>query len=57
MDNQKKVFTDSGIEIKEVYAAIDNPLLKIEQPGEFPYTTRSRARPRKVDVHHTQLCE
>ncbi len=38
MDNQKKVFTDSGIEIKEVYAAIDNPLLKIEQPGEFPYT-------------------
>jgi methylmalonyl-CoA mutase N-terminal domain/subunit len=38
MDNQKKVFTDSGIEIKQVYTSADNPSNNIEQPGEFPYT-------------------
>jgi methylmalonyl-CoA mutase, N-terminal domain len=38
MDNPKKVFTDSGIEIKQVYTNADNPSNAIEQPGEFPYT-------------------
>ncbi|MBP6432281.1 MAG: methylmalonyl-CoA mutase [Ferruginibacter sp.] len=38
MDNQKKVFTDSGIEIKQVYQPTDNPTKNIEAPGEFPYT-------------------
>jgi methylmalonyl-CoA mutase, N-terminal domain len=38
MDNEKKVFTDSGIEIKQVYSSADNPSNALEQPGEFPYT-------------------
>jgi methylmalonyl-CoA mutase, N-terminal domain len=38
MDNEKKVFTDSGIEIKLVYSSADNPSNALEQPGEFPYT-------------------
>src|SRR5579872_2363565 len=36
MSNQR--FTDSGIEIKEVYTAADLPAHPIELPGEFPYT-------------------
>ena len=35
----KKVTTDSGIEIKKVYSPITNqPITNIEQPGEFPFT-------------------
>ncbi|NCW88898.1 MAG: hypothetical protein EBV71_08465, partial [Chitinophagia bacterium] len=37
MDNSKK-FTDSGIEIKKVYAATDSGSVSPELPGEFPYT-------------------
>src|SRR5215207_4889410 len=33
----KKVFTDSGIEIKPLYTKEDNDA-SIEQPGEFPFT-------------------
>lgn len=37
--SDKKVFTDSGIEIKNLYTAKDIPSsIKNEQPGEFPYT-------------------
>ncbi|MBI1344614.1 MAG: methylmalonyl-CoA mutase [Terrimonas sp.] len=36
--DEKKVFTDSGIEIKKVYAAGDCPDLINELPGEWPYT-------------------
>jgi len=35
MSEEKKIFTDSGIEIKSVYAT--TPLVN-EQPGEFPFT-------------------
>ena len=35
----KKVATDSGIEIKKVYSPITNqPISNIEQPGEYPFT-------------------
>ncbi len=34
----KKVFTDSGIEIKEVYTAADVPAPANELPGSFPFT-------------------
>lgn len=34
----KKITTDSGIEIKTVYNASDNPVTNLEAPGEFPYT-------------------
>ena len=34
----KKRFTDSGIEIKEVYTAEDLAASEQEQPGQFPYT-------------------
>ncbi len=34
----KKITTDSGIEIKQVYQPADNPVKNPEQPGEFPYT-------------------
>ena len=37
MDNSKKI-TDSGIEIKKVYAATDSGSVSPELPGEFPYT-------------------
>ena len=33
--SEKKFFTDSGIEIKQVY---DQPVAMNEQPGEFPFT-------------------
>jgi methylmalonyl-CoA mutase N-terminal domain/subunit len=33
--SEKKIFTDSGIEIKKLYA---DPLPMTEQPGEFPFT-------------------
>ena len=35
MATEKKIFTDSGIEIKELY---DQPLNRNESPGEFPFT-------------------
>ncbi len=38
MDNQKKVFTDSGIEIKQIYTTKDVASSANELPGEFPYT-------------------
>src|ERR1700755_1492047 len=34
----KEKFTDSGIEIKEVYTAADLPGITNELPGEFPFT-------------------
>ncbi len=37
MANEKKIVTDSGIEIKEVYSAADVKTDN-ELPGEFPYT-------------------
>src|SRR5207342_2395908 len=35
MATDKKIFTDSGIEIKELY---DQPVYRNEAPGEFPFT-------------------
>jgi len=35
MPADKKIFTDSGIEIKELY---DQPVNRNESPGEFPFT-------------------
>ncbi len=37
MANEKKIITDSGIEIKEVYCR-DDIKINNELPGEFPYT-------------------
>lgn len=34
----KKVFTDSEIEIKQIYTSQDTPNHTIELPGEYPYT-------------------
>jgi methylmalonyl-CoA mutase N-terminal domain/subunit len=34
----KKKFTDSGIEIKELYTATDLPVAANELPGKFPFT-------------------
>ncbi len=34
----KKIYTDSGIEIKEIYTAADLPKGKDEQPGAYPFT-------------------
>jgi methylmalonyl-CoA mutase N-terminal domain/subunit len=36
--DKKKIHTDSGIEIKPVYSANDQPLPSHELPGEFPFT-------------------
>jgi methylmalonyl-CoA mutase N-terminal domain/subunit len=38
MPSSKKVYTDSGIEIKEVYKAEDTSTMETSNPGEFPYT-------------------
>ncbi len=38
MATEKKIITDSGIEIKALYTATDNTQKNTEQPGEFPYT-------------------
>ena len=35
MSNDKKIFTDSGIEIKPLYT---EPVNRLEMPGEFPFT-------------------
>jgi len=37
MPTEKKIFTDSGIEIKELYQAADTKSIT-EKPGEFPFT-------------------
>src|SRR5471030_2214910 len=34
----KKIYTDSGIEIKRLYTADDQPQPQAELPGEFPFT-------------------
>ena len=36
--NDKKVYTDSGIEVKPVYSATDVESPSGESPGEFPFT-------------------
>lgn len=36
--NDKKIYTDSGIEVKQVYTAADQATQDMAQPGEFPYT-------------------
>jgi methylmalonyl-CoA mutase N-terminal domain/subunit len=36
--NDTKIYTDSGIEVKQVYTAADQSTKDITQPGEFPYT-------------------
>ena len=41
--SEKKIFTDSGIEIKRLYTAADQPQTtdnkpQTDLPGEFPYT-------------------
>ncbi len=38
MATEKKIITDSGIEIKALYTVTDNAQKNTEQPGEFPYT-------------------
>ncbi|MEI9959459.1 MAG: methylmalonyl-CoA mutase family protein [Ferruginibacter sp.] len=38
MADEKKIITDSGIEIKQVYTATDFKQTNTELPGEFPYT-------------------
>jgi methylmalonyl-CoA mutase, N-terminal domain len=38
MSEKKKIYTDSGIEVKEVYTAADNGQSPAEMPGQFPYT-------------------
>jgi methylmalonyl-CoA mutase, N-terminal domain len=35
---EKKIFTDSGIEIKPVYTVVDIPAGSAEKPGEYPFT-------------------
>ena len=35
---EKKLSTDSGIEIKPLYTASDQPIGSTEKPGEFPFT-------------------
>src|SRR6187399_3618558 len=36
--DEKKKYTDSGIEIKDTYSNIQPSTLNLEQPGEFPFT-------------------
>ncbi len=38
MSNEKKIVTDSGIEIKQVYSTSDQRATINDMPGEFPYT-------------------
>ncbi|BAV07806.1 Methylmalonyl-CoA mutase [Filimonas lacunae] len=40
MPQQQRIYTDSGIEIKELYTANDiaNDNISSEQPGEYPFT-------------------
>ena len=36
--DEKKLYTDSGIEIKPVYTSTDLPATENEQPGSYPFT-------------------
>jgi methylmalonyl-CoA mutase N-terminal domain/subunit len=36
--DEKKKYTDSGIEIKNVYSNLQASTSNLEQPGEFPFT-------------------
>ena len=36
--DEKKKYTDSGIEIKNVYSDLQPSTSNIESPGEFPFT-------------------
>lgn len=36
--NDTRIYTDSGIEVKQVYTAADQSTKDMTQPGEFPYT-------------------
>ncbi len=38
MSAKKKKYTDSGIEIKEIYDSADLPVSDIQHPGTFPFT-------------------
>jgi methylmalonyl-CoA mutase, N-terminal domain len=38
MGNEKKIVTDSGIDIRQLYTAADTSKSADELPGEFPYT-------------------
>ncbi|MFI5185669.1 MAG: methylmalonyl-CoA mutase [Chitinophagales bacterium] len=38
MSEEKKRYTDSGIEIKKVYSEADKPATSNERPGTFPFT-------------------
>src|SRR5688572_2838787 len=38
MPDKEKKYTDSGIEIKEVYTSRDLPASDIQDPGSFPFT-------------------
>src|ERR1041384_1934301 len=38
MPEEKKIFTDSGIEIKKVYAPEDMAQISNIEPGTFPFT-------------------
>jgi methylmalonyl-CoA mutase N-terminal domain/subunit len=47
MPGEKKIFTESGIEIKQVYTSHET---KPEIPGEFPFTRGVQA-----DMYRTKL--
>jgi len=36
--DEKKKYTDSGVEIKGIYSNIQHSTFNLEQPGEFPFT-------------------
>ncbi|MFN2438439.1 MAG: methylmalonyl-CoA mutase family protein, partial [Chitinophagaceae bacterium] len=38
MNGEKKIFTDSGIEVKKIYTAEDIKSNSLELPGEIPFT-------------------
>src|ERR1700740_2173863 len=38
MSEEKKIFTDSGIEVKKLYYQENLPATSEQQPGEFPFT-------------------
>ena len=41
--DEKKKYTDSGIEIKNVYSNLQASTSNLEQPGEFPFTRGTQA--------------
>jgi len=38
MSKDKKIYTDSGIEVKALYTFENSPVTNNQQPGEFPFT-------------------